>query len=67
MDIQVETTSRNMLFLVAASSSKIFTNQASDKALQTHIQSTQRHKQKLFQSKHFLELDISGCLGNRQG
>ena len=41
MDIQVETTS-----------SSCFQLQASDKALQTHIQSMQRHKQKLIQSKY---------------
>ena len=63
MDIQFETTSRNtllLIFLVVNSSSKIYINQASDKALQTHIQSTQRHKKKLSQSKHFLVLDEEG-------
>ena len=61
MDIKVETTSRNLLFLivlVVASSSKIFINQASEKVLQT--QSMQRHKQKLIQSKQFLVLDEEG-------
>ena len=65
IQVQVQTTSRNMLlliFLVVASSYKNSVDQANDKVLQTQKQSIHKHKrkQKLSQSKHFLVSDDGG-------